>query len=139
MLLNLKDFTTDASGLFQSCSYCYKYEIIKDIPKNAQINQNIRNICYFREGCINPISCTKNFLMPQQISCHVILFTYRFTDVQYMPFFSPTLTTVNSSRVNKMFILEGTLIITFICLLFPNWIIMKCSVIEIALGEARRL
>lgn len=64
--------------------------------------------------------------------------------MQYMPFFLllllPTLiTTVNSSRVNKMFSWEGTLIITFICLLFPNWAIMKCAVIEIALGEASRL
>lgn len=49
------------------------------------------------------------------------------------------ITTANSSRVNKMFSWGGTLIITFICSLLPNWVIMKCSVIETALGEAGRL
>lgn len=63
---------------------------------------------------------------------------HRCTDIQYMLYFF-LITTVNSSRVNKMFRWEGTLIITFICLLLPNWAIMKCVVIEIALGAASRL
>lgn len=66
------------------------------------------------------------------------LHLHRVSDRRHLCSTTP-ITTANSSRVNKMFSWGGTLIIAFICLPLPNWVIMKCSVIETALGEAGRL
>lgn len=91
----------------------------------------------YREDCIH-LDSHQDFLMPWKIICRVIPFTYTVSDRRRLCSTTP-ITTANSSRVNKMFSWGGTLIITFICSLLPNWVIMKCSVIETALGEAGRL
>lgn len=66
------------------------------------------------------------------------LHLHRVSDSRHLCSTTP-ITNTNSSRVNKMFSWGGTLIIAFICSPLPNWVIMKCSVIETALGEAGRL
>lgn len=138
-------FATDvsASGLLYLLQKLFPFMIASktnlQMPYWLKMLTNIKQAITLGDW-IYSFVCTKNCLMSLKIICHVIFFTYTNVLTCYTCFFFLTLiTTINSSRVNKMFGWESTLIITFICLPFPNWAIMKCAVTEIALGEASRL